>query len=808
MGFWSEVLEALKIVTTPVNSGNGDTAYVGGNKINQSFLEVGNKIDTIQTAATALNAHAYRNIFLNPAFTEEAPYWLYVLNAINYSITNFYGGTVTCTVNQKIVFVLIKNVPDPNGSPVGLMTREYYALRSGALSVSLVDTVEDITPYGSFTDAIVTDGDVDGFLIYLDDIDDATIEGGFNASAAGPFDMVPGMFVSALQLGDVNLYYWQGPAGNFGTTGTDGPAIADYFFYIEKSGPPRENIYLNMAAMYANQINQTTGFFQFVRDASAHSGVIAGSSYFEKLATNTEAEIDYRLLIAQEIIGGSAASPFLSAIKYAGSAHTLNKQQLNRFVQFTAASVTLTISDTIVELAADVGIFSLRTVVVFEGTGAHKIITPDAVEHNFIQGDIVNIERGKEDSDKWYVYKNNTAGGGNIFFDYLTPAAMIAAQASQSEQTIYVVEDASTDVNITFPPAETKLWAQYRYLGTINGDITDYQLISAPYSSDSRFDEKENTSNKSTSIETDKTSNVKYPSVKAVYDWAVGLFATIANLALKAPLASPTFTGVVTAPTFIGQLTGTASNSSNLNNLNSTQFLRSDVNASFSGNLNSNTGLGRTITLYDNNSSRNNRIILGADVNGGFIRGSFSSGGTSNLILNQTIGNVGIRTNTPAESLDVTGNIKLSGIHILGQYTTATEPAYVKGAQYFNTTLNKMKVGGETEWEILAYAGDFIKEIKTISADTYTLLAEDFDKKLHFTSATDTTVTLPTGLPLGNPYEGKQMGAGQVRFTNAVGVTLNKSATDTLKTADQYSVFGLDCTATDEYVLFGKLELE
>jgi hypothetical protein len=43
----------------------------------------------------------------------------------------------------------------------------------------------------------------------------------------------------------------------------------------------------------------------------------------------------------------------------------------------------------------------------------------------------------------------------------------------------------------------------------------------------------ENVANKSTSVDTDQASNTKYPSVKAVYDWAVGLFATISNLALK-----------------------------------------------------------------------------------------------------------------------------------------------------------------------------------------------------------------------------------------------------------------------------------
>lgn len=34
----------------------------------------------------------------------------------------------------------------------------------------------------------------------------------------------------------------------------------------------------------------------------------------------------------------------------------------------------------------------------------------------------------------------------------------------------------------------------------------------------------ENVANKSTDVDADKTSNIKYPSVKAVYDWAVGLF--------------------------------------------------------------------------------------------------------------------------------------------------------------------------------------------------------------------------------------------------------------------------------------------
>ena len=33
------------------------------------------------------------------------------------------------------------------------------------------------------------------------------------------------------------------------------------------------------------------------------------------------------------------------------------------------------------------------------------------------------------------------------------------------------------------------------------------------------------------------------------------------------------------------------------------------------------------------------------------------------------------------------------------QYTTANAPAYKKGAMYFDTTLNKLRVGGATAWE-------------------------------------------------------------------------------------------------------------
>ena len=63
----------------------------------------------------------------------------------------------------------------------------------------------------------------------------------------------------------------------------------------------------------------------------------------------------------------------------------------------------------------------------------------------------------------------------------------------------------------------------------------------------------------------------------------------------------------------------------------------------------------------------------------------FASGGVS----------IGNTTDKGAASLNV------SGLIYPQQATTAGAPAYVKGAIYFDTTLNKLRVGGATAWETI-----------------------------------------------------------------------------------------------------------
>ena len=47
------------------------------------------------------------------------------------------------------------------------------------------------------------------------------------------------------------------------------------------------------------------------------------------------------------------------------------------------------------------------------------------------------------------------------------------------------------------------------------------------------------------------------------------------------------------------------------------------------------------------------------------------------------------------------GSLNVSGLIYPQQATTAAAPAYVKGAIYFDTTLNKLRVGGATAWETI-----------------------------------------------------------------------------------------------------------
>jgi len=93
-----------------------------------------------------------------------------------------------------------------------------------------------------------------------------------------------------------------------------------------------------------------------------------------------------------------------------------------------------------------------------------------------------------------------------------------------------------------------------------------------------------------------------------------------------------------------------------------------------------NTGLG--ITTGSGNT------IVGANVTG------LSATLTNNIILANGTGSIRVQSN------GIT--ITFADVIKPPQATTAAAPAYVKGGMYFDTTLNKMRIGGATAWETVS----------------------------------------------------------------------------------------------------------
>lgn len=90
---------------------------------------------------------------------------------------------------------------------------------------------------------------------------------------------------------------------------------------------------------------------------------------------------------------------------------------------------------------------------------------------------------------------------------------------------------------------------------------------------------------------------------------------------------------------------------------------------------------------------RNNVAVGRIDNNASGLRVQAQNG---SLQLRGT-GNTGI-------SIDASGNAVVAGTITPVQATTAGAPAYVKGAIYFDTTLNKLRVGGASGWETVTSA--------------------------------------------------------------------------------------------------------
>jgi len=96
--------------------------------------------------------------------------------------------------------------------------------------------------------------------------------------------------------------------------------------------------------------------------------------------------------------------------------------------------------------------------------------------------------------------------------------------------------------------------------------------------------------------------------------------------------------------------------------------------------------------------SGENNIAISAFYSGvTFYTGTGGAGTETQKMQLSVAGGLSIGNTTDAG----VGGLRLSGLMYPQQAATASAPAYVKGAIYFDTTLNKLRVGGATAWETI-----------------------------------------------------------------------------------------------------------
>lgn len=93
---------------------------------------------------------------------------------------------------------------------------------------------------------------------------------------------------------------------------------------------------------------------------------------------------------------------------------------------------------------------------------------------------------------------------------------------------------------------------------------------------------------------------------------------------------------------------------------------------------------------------------------------------------------------------------------------------------------------------------------KTISATSYTVVDDDFGRRLSFTSASAVAVEVPAGLQSNFYCFWRQRGGGQITFSAGAGASL-LSTDSQLKSNGQYSTGIIDWDDADTYILDGNL---
>lgn len=238
----------------------------------------------------------------------------------------------------------------------------------------------------------------------------------------------------------------------------------------------------------------------------------------------------------------------------------------------------------------------------------------------------------------------------------------------------------TTSTNLVFSTSPTLTTPT---LGVATATSINKMAITAPATSSTLAiaDGKTHTVNNSIALSGTDSTTMTFPTTSA----------TIARTD-----AANTFTGVQAIP----------------DNITSTKSLNGTVNYTIT---NANAGISAESAIILSNGTNSLKLVqtgtgattYGASYTGYAIIQSTAANGyvlmanTAGAHLKIAAGQLAANFDFSITGLAITGELSTTALIKPQQATTAGAPAYVKGAIYFDTTLNKLRVGGATAWETI-----------------------------------------------------------------------------------------------------------
>jgi hypothetical protein len=271
----------------------------------------------------------------------------------------------------------------------------------------------------------------------------------------------------------------------------------------------------------------------------------------------------------------------------------------------------------------------------------------------------------------------------------------------------------------------------------------------------------------------DDTTDANKP-VSTAQQTALDLKETVANVALKAPLASPALTGVPTAPT--------AAAATNTTQIATTAYVRAEVAALVNSAGATLDTLGEIATALGNDANLSTTLTTAIGLKAPIASPTFT--GTVTIPSGASIAGF-----APLASPTFTGTNNVAALTASGLITaSASGIAFTDGTQTVEGVPSRTPIIQKTA--------------------SYTLSAlTERDTLIEVSSASGTTITIPlnsaVAFPVGTSIDILQTSTGQVTIAGSGGVTIN--STPGLKLRTQWSTATLFKRAENTWVVYGDL---